>query len=446
MPSTLMGRAFGIGSAALLLASGCGAPLAPPPLVPGEDAAPRLEEAAPPVDEAAAAAPDESGRFTTLALSPAQAAAAYAARPSMLGSGMAGPNGLALDKAGNLYEADWNRGSVTKVSPSGATSRYASGISGAAGLAFDAAGALYVAAYNGHTLQKIPPGGGSHATFVWNGLKRPVWPAIDKAGRIYLADYSNNRIAKIAPNGTATTFVSLTGVNAIAIDPQDNLWVTTWGGRVVKVAPNGAQTTIASGLSTACGIAWSPGYLAVVTYGGERGRNGRLVLVDFAGKSYQVATGLDRASSVIFDRQLNIYTANVGDSGLRKFSLGGGVPAPASAAPSKPPSPKPPTPKPGGPIAPPGIVYQTGLHDVIVGPGGSFTPARVYVRPGATTRFINRDSKPHTVTGFGGATSNSGPLRPGGSYLHNWQHPGTWTFHDALTPNGPVFTLIDVPR
>jgi plastocyanin len=94
---------------------------------------------------------------------------------------------------------------------------------------------------------------------------------------------------------------------------------------------------------------------------------------------------------------------------------------------------------------PPGTVYLTGLNTVTIGAGGVFTPAHIWVRPGASTRFVNVDSQPHTVTGFGGATSNSGPLDPGGSYTHGWVHPGTWTFHDTLTLDPPTFSVTDVP-
>lgn len=95
--------------------------------------------------------------------------------------------------------------------------------------------------------------------------------------------------------------------------------------------------------------------------------------------------------------------------------------------------------------APAGTVFQTGETTVAIGPGGVFSPDHLWVRPGARTRFINRDRVPHTVTGFGGATSNSGPLAPGGVYTHGWRHPGTWTFHDTRTPNAPTFYLTDMP-
>jgi ligand-binding sensor domain-containing protein len=110
-------------------------------------------------------------------------------------------------------------------------------------------------------------------------------------------------------------------VNAIDIDPQDNLWITTWSGRIARVTPQGQVTTIASGLPTACAIAWCPSYLAVGLYGGQNQHNGRLLLVDFAGKQYPVDSGLDRTSSVIFDSKGALYAANVGDTALRKYAL-----------------------------------------------------------------------------------------------------------------------------
>jgi plastocyanin len=96
--------------------------------------------------------------------------------------------------------------------------------------------------------------------------------------------------------------------------------------------------------------------------------------------------------------------------------------------------------------ASPSQAFVTGTITVEIGPGGKFTPDRVYLRPGATTIIVNRDSVPHTFVGFGGATSASGPIPPGGTFTHNWIHPGTWTFHDTLTPNAPTFTATTVPE
>lgn len=105
------------------------------------------------------------------------------------------------------------------------------------------------------------------------------------------------------------------------------------------------------------------------------------------------------------------------------------------------------TPAPGGgPTSyPEGTVFLTNNIEVSIGPGAVFTPSHVYLRPGATTTFINRDTVPHTVAGFGGATDSSGAVPPGGRYTKSWAHPGTWTFHDPQIPNSGVFTVTDVP-
>lgn len=106
------------------------------------------------------------------------------------------------------------------------------------------------------------------------------------------------------------------------------------------------------------------------------------------------------------------------------------------------------TPAPGGgPTSyPEGTNFLTGDLEVSIGPGATFTPRHVYLRPGATTTFVNRDSVAHTVTGFGGATDSSGAIAPGGRYTKSWSHPGTWTFHDPGTPGSGVFTVTDVPE
>jgi hypothetical protein len=298
----------------MLALVGC-ATAGPRPTPPQPQSPPALNPPAPPP----LAAPSAIQPAATV--DAAEAARSYASHQTFLGSGLAGPNGLALDEAGNLYEADYYRGTVTQVAPSGATRTWAGGFSGPAGLAFDPAGNLLVACYETHTLERIPPGGGSKSVWISSGLRHPVWPAVDHRGTLYLADYDNNRIARVAPDGSLSTFVSIPGVNSIAVAPDDTLWVTTWGGTVDRVTPSGGRSTLATGLYSADGIAWSPSYLAVVQYGGEHSSDGRLVLVDYAGRAYPVQDRLDKSSSVIFDRSGTVYTADCGDTALRMYRL-----------------------------------------------------------------------------------------------------------------------------
>jgi len=105
------------------------------------------------------------------------------------------------------------------------------------------------------------------------------------------------------------------------------------------------------------------------------------------------------------------------------------------------------TPAPGGgPTSyPEGTAFLTGNIEVGIGSGGTFTPSHVYLRPGATTTFVNRDTVAHTVSGFNGATDSSGAIPPGGRYTKSWAHPGTWTFRDPTVSSSGVFTVTDVP-
>lgn len=307
---------LGIALASCGLLHGCGsvaqAPVAPPK-------SPTLEPGARP-SESTPSLSDKRLRPSPPSVSAAKAASDYAAHASFLGSGMSGPNGLAIASDDTLYEADYFRGTVTQVKQSGAVRTYTSGVTTPAGLAFDPSGNLLIAAYEGKQIDRVRPGGGAFSVFA-TGFNHPVWPAVDSKGTIYAADYDNNRIAKVAPDGSVTTFVSLPNPNAIAFDRNDTLYVTNWAGTVYRVTPAGETSTVASGLYSADGIAWSPNYLAVVLYGGEHSSDGKLILVDFDGTTYAVASGLDRASSVIFDSQESVYTADCGDTALRKYAL-----------------------------------------------------------------------------------------------------------------------------
>src|ERR1035441_7169439 len=59
--------------------------------------------------------------------------------------GSGGPSGLAVDKAGNLYVALENAGTIEKITREGVQTTFATNLSVPVGLALDAAGNLYVA-------------------------------------------------------------------------------------------------------------------------------------------------------------------------------------------------------------------------------------------------------------------------------------------------------------
>jgi arabinan endo-1,5-alpha-L-arabinosidase len=171
------------------------------------------------------------------------------ARGSSDGTGSAasfnGPSGIAADTAGNLYVADTLNHTIRRVTPAGAVSVIAgtAGVSGSAdgtgsaarfhgpqGLAIDGAGNLYVADTNNDTIRKIilssrvvstvagqagvsgsTDGAGSQAQFFF-----PSGVAIDVAGNLFVADTDNSTIREVTLSGGAATIAGQAGTTGSA--------------------------------------------------------------------------------------------------------------------------------------------------------------------------------------------------------------------------------------
>ncbi len=198
--------------------------------------------------------------------------------------------GVAADKNGNVFFADWDSNKIYKINAAGNLSVLAG--NGAAGwndglgpaatfsqpdaLALDAEGNLYVGDQSNNLIRKVTPAGlvttlagtpngvgatngtGSSATF--NG---PRGMAVDNAGNVYVADQANNLIRKITPAGVVSTYAgsgaagSQNGASAlasfntptgVALDAAGNLYVSDSENNMVrKITPAGVVSTIASG-------------------------------------------------------------------------------------------------------------------------------------------------------------------------------------------------------
>jgi len=133
------------------------------------------------------------------------------------------PQGIALDPKGNLYIADTYNNMIRKISPAGIvttvagkTKRGAANGRGSAasfnhpdGLAIDKTGNIYVADAGNNMIRKITPDGlvstvaGSRTQGSKNGsLKeasffKPMGITLDKQANIYIADFENNAVRKI---------------------------------------------------------------------------------------------------------------------------------------------------------------------------------------------------------------------------------------------------------
>ena len=173
------------------------------------------------------------------------------------------PQAVAFDSSGNLFVAngDPNTGleNITKIATNGTQSIFASGLIFANGLAFDRAGNLFVAYFlsQGGAIYKFTPDG-AQSTFFSSASEYPAGLAFNGAGDLFVSDVLNNVIYKFATNGTESIFA--TGQfrpHGLAFDSSGNLFVGNYT-NITEITPGGAQSVFASGLSLANGVAFQP--------------------------------------------------------------------------------------------------------------------------------------------------------------------------------------------
>lgn len=202
------------------------------------------------------------------------------------------PNGLAIDRDGNLFISDVGmhrilkldrEGGLTVVAGTGEAgfggdggSATAAQLSAPGDLAFDADGNLLVADIFNHRVRRIDRGGvittivgdGKNAYPVVSGqaleisLNNPQSIALDRDGNLYIADTYNHVVRRVDRAGNVTTFAGteagLAGDNgpavkaqlnlpqAVAVGPEGSVYVAdAANSRIRRVRPDGVIQTVA---------------------------------------------------------------------------------------------------------------------------------------------------------------------------------------------------------
>lgn len=149
-------------------------------------------------------------------------------------SGFNGPHGLALDRDGNLYVADWGNNRVRRID-----------------------------SFGGVTTLMSDGTWADQSTGTPYAFDRPIGVAVDAAGTLYVAEWTGCRIVKRSAAGTVSTLAGGNGAgdwdatgeaaqfnwpHDLEIGPDGNLYVTEqFGNRIRRVTPDGVVTTFAGG-------------------------------------------------------------------------------------------------------------------------------------------------------------------------------------------------------
>jgi len=282
------------------------------------------------------------------------------------------PFGVAADKAGNLYVADYSNSTIRKITSAGVVTTLAgtAGVIGSAdgtgsaaqffypfAVAVDGAGNVYVADTNNYTVRKITPAGvvttlaglaGNHdyADGIGSnaGFGNLFGIAADSAGNVYVADNTYSTIRKITPAGVVTTLAGAPGISGsadgtgsaarfssprgIAIDSAKNLYVTDQNNQTIrKITPAGVVTTL-GGVAGSYGIAdgtgrsarfFTPAGIAVASSG---------VLYVADSYNHEVRSGVladlkitcTDSKTTVAAGSLNTYTITVTNTGLENVN------------------------------------------------------------------------------------------------------------------------------
>ena len=246
------------------------------------------------------------------------------------------PTGVAVDRSGNLYIADmWNHrvrrvdssGTITTVAGTGGDAGFGGDggpavnaeLRGPEGVAVDRSGNLYIADTWHHRVRRVDSAG-TITTVAGTGdegfggdggpadnaqLSGPTGVAVDRSGNLYIADWKNHRVRRVDSSGTITT-VAGTGGDAgfggdggpadnaqlswpkgVAVDRSGNLYIAdTWNHRVRRVDSAGIITTVAGeswGAGGDCGPAMTAGLRA--PSGIAVDQVGRIVFADYSDRT-----------------------------------------------------------------------------------------------------------------------------------------------------------------
>ena len=277
------------------------------------------------------------------------------------------PEGIAVDKVGNLFVTLAPLGQIRKIAPDGSESVFATldpfitfPALGAIGLAVDAPGNVYACLMSGnpetHGVWRISRDGYTQNRLP--GTEQILFPnalAFDKVGNLYVTDLIMGAVWRIPPHGMAEVWVQDAlllgdgslglglplGANGIVYRHGEVLVANTEGARIVRIPVLSDGTAGALEVVVEDWILYTIDGIALDVHGDIYAvtSTGMLLRISFDGGSIEVlataADGLDEPASLAFGtgkgNRKSIYFTNFaflqnGGAGPSVMKIGVGVP------------------------------------------------------------------------------------------------------------------------
>ncbi len=264
-----------------------------------------------------------------------------------LNASMNAPSDVVADAAGNVYVADTGNNRVRRISPDGRIATYAgtgvadyngdnipateAQLAGPTGLALDAAGNLYIADSDNYRVRKVTASTGVITTVAGTGrigfsgdggpatqaeMQLPFGLAVDRNGVLYIGDRRDGRIRRVGPDGVITTFA---GTGTRGYDGDDK------PAKDARIGTTGFMTTDADGNLYFADtsnhrirrVTTSTGVITTVAGNGVAGRGGD-------GGDPKLAQ-LTAPYDIALDGAGNLYIADWGNWLIRKLQLTAGI-------------------------------------------------------------------------------------------------------------------------
>ncbi len=266
-------------------------------------------------------------------------AAFFPGTVTVLGSGLSGPSGVAVDGSGNVYIADTGNNQVVQIAAATGVQTPVPiyGLNNPMGLDIDGAGNLYVVSNGNDKILKLPwTGIGFGPQFkVGNGFYGPSTVAVDAQGNLFIADTLDNEVFKMPWNGSGYSLEIAPGNYrrlpvGVAVAPNGNLFFAEpYINNLIELPYSGTGYT-GFNIQVYLHLEGANFPSAVAIDGNNNmyvldSNNNRVVLFPWTGSGFgtqiTVATGFNSPMGMTLDLQGNLYIADTGNNQVVKMNL-----------------------------------------------------------------------------------------------------------------------------